>query len=222
MDETKTNQDASERDSSGNAGGSTSDQTYTESEVRKQVSDALAAAGRNAKALSERQERVAADEKRVAALSLEVQRQKEETEIEAARGDPDELTRIRRTQSLRQKEQTIEQRDTALRAREEATAEREKKIQEQLSQLSATTIAGKYEGVSVEDLLAYTDGSPEKMETLAQKLSGKGAAPRPKMKLDSGATMGGGKGLTVETVRGMSAEDIVRHAKEIAKLPLTI
>lgn len=223
MDGTEKSQDSSAvtQDSSGTEQGTSAEIFYTREQVEKMVSDRLAAVGREAKALRDKEKQVADELRQIADARLEFQRQKEEAELETARDDPTELSRIKREQKLRQQQQAAERKEAELVDREAKAADREKEADEKLAKVAAVTIASKYEGVVPEDLLNFTDGSPDKMEVLAQKLSGKkGTAPR--MKIDSGVTAGGGKGLTVEAIRKMSPEELIRNAKEIAKMPLTI
>lgn len=223
LDGTETNQDPSAvtQDASGKEQ-ETSAEVYTKEQVEKMVSDKLAAAGREAKALREKEKQVADELRQIADARAELQRQKEAAELDAVKDDPDELSRIKREQKLRQQQQAAERKEAELKEREEKAAEREKETNEKLAKITAVTIASKYEGVSADDLLNFTDGSPDKMEVLAQKLSGKKPAAAARLKIDSGVTAGGGKGLTVEAVRKMSPEELVRNAKEIAKMPLTL
>ena len=92
--------------------------------------------------------------------------------------------------------------------------------------------AAKGYGLTIEQVDAAGITDPAKLASLAA-MFGKAAtssAPAPSNpstppsppRTDSGATAGGGGGLTPEKVRGMSPQDIVKNYKEISKLPLQI
>ena len=143
----------------------------------------------------------------------EIEEENYRRQEEAARDDPDELSRIRR------------RREDADRATK--LAERETKVQTQLTKILQTT-AKAFEGqynVSAETLLKYAGDDAEAMEELAKsygerKPSGEKVTPkRVTEPPDVGKTKGGGKGLTKADVEKMSPQERHERSAEIAAIP---
>jgi len=198
MDGDERKQDTSlKEDSSTKVSGQTSEQTteaFTreqhETEKQKAVSDALSAAGRTAKALETREAAVRVTEEK----ATQAQKAKDDAELEAARGDSDEMSRIQTRQQLREAKAKL------AKAEQELSEEREKGKQRD-AEAAQTTLevnawkAAKRLDVDAETLLKlvkFTDGSKEAIEAIGQTLPKKGEA-KPPLKTDSGKTIGGGE-----------------------------
>lgn len=200
-DETLTQQDSLERQASA-AQGETSEgktQTYTKTDVQKQISDALAAAGRDAKsiaAIRKQAESLKADADRRAA---DVDRREQEHELrerESLSDDPAALSDFQRRADLRKREaetkRVAQEADRKLAEADAGLAEVAQWRREQ----AASVLASRY-AVNASLLLEFTDGTTEKMEKLAQTLSERGANTAPPLpKPDSGVTKGIGQGRT--------------------------
>ncbi len=131
-------------------------------------------------------------------------------EEEAVRDNPDELTRIRKRRQDAEREAQL--------------AEKEAKLNAQYTRILQTTarsLEAQY-NVSAETLLEYAGEDAEKMEKLAKSFGerkGESTTTRMTEKPDDGKTKGASKGLTLEDIKKMSAEEINQRYKEIAKIP---
>jgi len=179
--------------SKANEGTSQDTRTYTEQDVQKMVSDRLAAAGREAKALETRKAELERKEQEIAQWRA----RKEEEELEAARGDPDKLNSYQEKKRLRDE-------------REELTKQRREWEQEKLSheveieearatkrEIDIFDIAQEYEGGDAVKLKKLCDTfkatSKEQIREAAENLwekKGKQTTQQ-KVKHDSGMTIGG-------------------------------
>jgi len=111
MDETegKNAQDSSlNGDTSGDAGGNTSSETYTKAQLDEAVvkarSDALAKAGRDAKALEAREVSIAEQEKK----HQQWQREQEEAEAEKYRDDPEGMKSLQEKRRQKQEREALD------------------------------------------------------------------------------------------------------------------
>ena len=120
------------------------------------------------------------------ARSVQLQREKDETELEAVQGDPKALSVIQRERKIRAEKADIERREAQVKPIEERATEFERK---ELAQEVATQY-----GVDASLLTEHTDGSKEKMESLAKVLAQSTPSPkvREDLKPDSAISAGGG------------------------------
>lgn len=188
---------------SGDVKGSTpAPETYTKESQEKAVSDALATAGRTAKALTDRETAVQASETAVKAAEAKVaeaQKAKDAAELEAARSDPDQLSAVQKKQALKAREDALAKSEAEL-ARSKAehqsdigaakTSQVEKKAME---------IATQYK-VDAATLVKFGGSSPETMEELAKTLVANKTGTTPLLPLTGGTI--GGKDLS-----GLSPKD---------------
>ena len=219
MDETqKAQQDSSARDSSGGDAGITSEQpkTHTEADVTKAVSDALSAAGRDAKSISDKAteaERILGDAKKmqtdIQAERERWQKDKDEAELESVRDDPDALKSLGERQRQRNEATKLATREKELDEREAKHKERLEKADKADVKERATEIATRHT-VDVASLIKFTDGSAEAMEELAQQLPKKGE-PKPPLRTDTGRTIGGTGDLS-----GLSPTERKKERERIA------
>ena len=136
LDETKrAEQDTGQEAGAASAGGTgttSQTKTYSEDEKQKAISDALAAAGRDAKALEQREaslkEQVAAIEARQAEIAKQ-EEAIEAAEREAAKYDPDRLKDFQARQAEKQARRTVEAEKAQL-AKERAELAKAKAEQE--------------------------------------------------------------------------------------------
>ena len=127
------------------------------------------------------------------ARSAQLQREKDEAELEAAHGDPERLSVIQRERKLRVEKAEVERRTREVTEQEarikpavEAATDFERK---QVAQEIATQY-----GIEATVLIDHTDGSREKMESLAKVLAQSTPSPkvREDLKPDSAISAGGG------------------------------
>jgi len=175
--------------------------TYTEQEKEKIVNDALAAAGRTAKQLSEMEARLKSQEEAIKAQMeavAEFNRRKEEAELEEARSDPSKMREYQRRQAEKkqladletQKQELQKQRDEIARSKAEHEAE-VKAARDTLMEVKLWQIGAKY-GISPMALKELNLPTVEQVEAVAKRLgavkpnteSTKSFAP------DSGVTSG--------------------------------
>ena len=155
-----------------------------EAEKQKAISDALSAAGRNAKALEIREQAVREAEARVA----EDAKRRDEAYEESIKEDTEKLREWKATKSLKGKEASLAQREADFereRAEHKDTIEAANKVNRSAD---AQRIATEQK-VDVKALLDFGGDTPESMETLAKVLPKIVAEP---MKTDSSKTLGGG------------------------------
>ena len=204
---------------SADEGGTTPEETLTLTESQAQAreakarSDALAELGRIKKA--------ADDANKAAADAVRRLQEREDAEMakaeEAAKDDPDALSRIRRERQTKEREAKL--------------AERETKIQTQYARVIQTTakaLEGQY-NVSAETLLKFAPQDADAMEELAKSYGERKEEGEPETKPtkrmtqepDSGKTKGGGAGLTIADVAKMSPTERHERAKEIAAIPFS-
>jgi len=204
MDETKETTQGTPgqaRQSSGGEPGTTSGgepELIPKELAQKMVSDALSAAGRDAKSLAEKTELANQTLAEASAMKAEVegaiaklQQEKDERELEDVRNNPDLLAAYKVRQTVKAKEAELIKREQELAGREKAYKQAIAEIAKSKRERDAISIATKH-NVNADFLLEHTDGSSEKMEALAQILPKKGQGQEPALKPDSGITTGGG------------------------------
>lgn len=164
--------------------------TYTEEELQKAKSDALAAAGRDAKSLSEKEAALKADREAIEAEKTRIadwERRREEAELTEARRDPDKLAAWQKKQTEKtrdaefaKREQDVKKREQDLARREAETAETVKAAQETTLGMKVYEIAAKYELNPEElrkDMKDLTLTTLEQLEKYAKRISTTGQRP---------------------------------------------
>jgi hypothetical protein len=139
-------------------------------------------------------------------------KEQEAAELEAASGNPEQLSAVQERQKRRRAESELEsakqQLDSANEKIKQIETEKSQTVLEQL----VTKLAAKY-NVSADrlsKLAKHTDGSQEEIEDLAKELP-KIQTPQP-LKTDSNLGNGGASDvLTNEQIEKMSAEEYARH-----------
>lgn len=203
MDGTENQKDTSQSGDapSGTKGTSeTKPETFTKGTQDKAVSDALSAAGRDAKTLGDQQARVdkmLEDARKVSEATAErqikLQRAEDEAELKAVVDDPDATKSVRARHEAKQRLQIrqteLTKGETELKAGQVKVSEGMVQVKEFEKTQQAAKIA-KLHNVDVKDLVRFTDGSPKVMEELAKILPKKDKEPP--VPIDSAKTVGGG------------------------------
>jgi hypothetical protein len=202
--------------------------TYTEEELQKAKSDALAQAGRDAKAFSEREAALKAEKDAIEAEKTKIadwQRQREQAELDEARKDPDKLAQWQKRQQEKTRDAEFAKREADLNKRQVDLTKREAEHEAEITsareaklEMKVFELAGKYNL----NPIVLKDGmkdlglsTPEQAEALAKRLSETGKRPPEgeALKPASGVTSGGGK-LTNEQLDKLPMEDYAAHRKK--------
>ena len=195
MDGTETNQDTiqaeSPVESSGNETGTP--EVYTREQVDKLISDRLAQAGREAKALETMKADIAKRENEIRELETKRQRDEEERELaeltSVTKDKPEELPTLKSYKDkLAQKHRALMEKEDTLRKKEAEFNERFTKTEQTEFEINTLNIANKH-GVDHEILKtkAIELGiKGDKLEDLAKLIP-----KRVESKPDSGKTVGG-------------------------------
>ena len=219
MDDPKETQDTSQtEDTSGETKGTSEDPgTFNKESQEKAVSDALSAAGRDAKTITEKSTEAqnildAAQKVRTDTKAEQDQWQKDRDEAarEAVRDDPEALKSLEEKQRQRNEAAKLADRKQELDAKEETHKTIVESDLETIRVHKRTTLAAEVavaKNVSVDDILAHTkDDTREAMEAIADtlvKVSGK----KP-LKTDPGETIGG------RSFKDLSPKDKVTRSLE--------
>ena len=202
MDGTKEGQDSPPAGDSSDQiqGTSTVPETLTRDEAVKMRDDALSAAGRDAKTITEKSDEAqrileAAQTTRtnIQAEQERWQDERNEAAREAVSQDPTALKSL--NERIRQEKEAskLARERTELGDRETKHKERLEKAEKsegrEAALKNAQTVATKH-NVDAESLIKFTNGSVEAMEELALKLPKKGET-KPPLKTDTGGTIGG-------------------------------
>ena len=157
----------------GAQGTSTSEpRTYTEQEhkdaLQKAVSDALATAGRDAKALSQQKADLQAERDAITAERAEVEeakRQRDAEELAAARTDPAKLSAYQAKKAREAREADIKAREDAIKKREQEQARKEAEHAEKVRAAEEVTL-----GMKLYEIAAKHDVNPEDLKTGIKEL----------------------------------------------------
>lgn len=197
---TKNSLPGTEQASGGEVGNTPGEpKTYTEEEVAKIQNDGKATLGRVQKALEVAEARATSVEGTLAQL----QKEKDEAELEVARGDSESLSIYQAKQSLRRREAELLKRDQDLAKQQVEFEDAITEVKAFKATKKASEIATKY-GVESSTLIELTDGTPERMEALAKVLPKKGTSekkPKSAIKPDPGVTVGSGVDIDSMTPR---------------------
>ena len=202
MDGTKDPKDPSQTGdpSAGTQGTPTEPKTYSAESEKKAVDDALSAAGRDAKSITEKSteaERIlTAAQTTQANLQAEQERwqsEREEVEREAVKDDPDALKSLQERQRQKSEATKLAKERVELDVEKEKHQETVQADKEQIRIFNRTQLAAEVavaKGVSLDSILKLTkEDSREAMEATAELL------PKSKettaLKTDSGITIGG-------------------------------
>uniref|UniRef100_A0A6M3J691 Scaffolding protein n=1 Tax=viral metagenome TaxID=1070528 RepID=A0A6M3J691_9ZZZZ len=182
-------------DSSQGKAGSTSQETktYTEVEVQKMVSDRLAQTGREAKSLEQREAVIRQREEDYQRKQTDEQRRKDEEEYEKARDNPELLNTFQGKKQLREEREALAKERNQIEQDKLAHQVEIESAREIHREVEIWDIAQKYGADPV--TLKELNLDIKQTELVAQKIGTKKSETTPKVKHDSGMTIGGGNDL---------------------------
>ena len=177
--------------------------TYTEKDIEKAVQVALTKAGRDAKALADKEATLNTEKEAVdtaKAEIAEIQKQIDEAELEAARGDPDKLKELQAKKSYKAKLAELDTKNKELQKREADLNRREAEHEAEIQAAKETQ-----REITIWQIAQEKSVDPVRLKTLAEKFNIEGkenleelaneiASGKPEgetLKVDSGATSGG-------------------------------
>lgn len=147
----------------------TSARTYTEEELQARLnkqSNTIAATGKRHEAeMKALQAQITESQATIQSLTEQLE-QMEENGVK----EPDAKDVIKAKRELRQARADLLREKEALKAERDGLTADKEEVENFKLIMAAAEIANKYEGVDFQDLIDMTDGSEEKMETLATKL----------------------------------------------------
>ncbi|MGA2669963.1 MAG: hypothetical protein ABSF21_00880 [Dehalococcoidia bacterium] len=222
MDETKGKPEDSlqkpGQTSQGTEGTTPTTKTYTEDEVNKRISDALAAKGRDAKALADKEASLNARDEAIKAHEAEIndiKRRRDEAELEDARRDPTKLTAYQERKAREKNQLDLQAERDALK-KDRAALERDKTehaealkaAQETQLEIELWEIGAEFNvnPVTLKDTMKDLNlTTAEQAKALAKRISEtlKRPAESEPLKVDSGVTSG-----HKESTAGKSAPQI--------------
>lgn len=146
------------------------------------------------------------------------ERANEQKEYDGIKDNPDALSIFESKKALREAMTEFRKRETELKRKELENEETITEAKEFKVLQKATEIASKHKGVTASELVELTDGTPEKMEKMAARLSGTKPAVvqlegKP-FEPDSGAGTGGDGKYTNEQLEAMTEEQYAEYARK--------
>lgn len=161
------------------------------SKLDKRIAELEKTSTKASRALEAAEARATAAEEALA----NAEKAKEEAEFEGVRNNPDALSTLQAKKAVKDAQSQLARERAAL-AREKAEhADRLERAAKIELKETATEIASRYKGVEASELIDLTDGTPEKMEKMAVRLSGgKTTAEPPPKKEPFVPDSGDGKG----------------------------
>ena len=197
--------------SSKGAAGSTSGETFTREQVEKQVSDALAKAGRDAKKLEATRAEIAKQQEDLKNWQAQREAEVEAKELAELEGvtkeKPHELpTLLAYKQKLAAQQKAVREREQALAKQEAENAERLAKATAYEFKETASTIAAKYQ-VDLDKLLETGLTDVVALDKVAALMPKKDAAA---FKPDSGKSTTGSPGTQNLTPRELIARGLAK------------
>ena len=160
------------------------------SKLDKRLGELEKAGTRSTAALEAANRRTAVAEESLAVAQVE----KDRAELEAAKGSPDALSLYQAKIAARERKATLDQRESDLTQKESDHADEIAEARSGKKAILATTIA-RETGADANQLLTLTDGSEEKMRSLAEVLPKLNAPVVSANIPDSGTGKGGGRKL---------------------------
>ena len=189
-------------------------ETYTEEQVTKAVSDALAKAGRTAKQLEKREaESKIRNDARQAELDAR-QKRLDDAEFEAIKGDPDLEAAYKSKKRIEDAQKALDEDRRKLEAEKLEHTDKLKAADDTAREIAIWKIAIKHNADPAvvkekADQLGVT--SEEQVEAIAEMIGSKEV--KPGLKPDSGMTRGGAKSVEGQPARKIFA-DMFREKKK--------
>lgn len=225
---------------SGKGGGTTSKKEgklYTTADIEKIKSDAITPIGREKKAAEEKAANLERTLTTTKSRLDDLERERDESRLAEARGDPAALKIYQREQAIIRRERDVEAKETDVQTREAALKTERESIDGDKHKVNLAYIAAKH-GIDQDELEGLGIRDAEALEKVAEKIAakakggeGKGegegegeggeGAEGAEYQPDSGEGAGGKtKALTTEAVEEMSMADVdqaLSKAKEPPK-----
>ena len=186
--------------------------TYTEKEVDKLIRERHSTLDKRIADLNKQlklKEEEAGEVRSLKTKLAELEEEQERKELAEAEGNPDLKRQIQDRKAFKQRQSDLEKRERELKAKELEHEEAIKAVTQYNLGKLAGEIVSKYPGIEAADLIELSDGSPEKMEKIAQRLSRKEA---PGLRPDSGISVGSGE-PTIEQLDKMTPEEYAEWRK---------
>lgn len=149
---------------------------YSEAEIAKIKSDSAAMSdGRRAKAVEKERDTLKQELQATTSRLDALERERDESRLAEARGDPDQLRAYQREQELRKLERQVTEMQADLARREGQLKEDRAEVDKDRGVVSIAYIAAKH-GLETEELESLGISDPEALERVAERL----AAAKPK------------------------------------------
>ena len=190
--------------------------TYAKEEVDKLIRERHSTLDKHIADLNKQlklKEEEAGEVQGLKAKVAELEEEQERKELAEAGDNPDLKRQIQDRKISRQRQSDLDKRERELKARELEHEEAIKAVTQYNLGKLAGEIVSKYPGIEAADLIELGDGSPEKMEKIAQRLSKKeplGLRP------DSGISVGSGE-PTIEQLDKMTPEEYAEWRRKKKK-----
>ena len=199
--------------SSGSKSGTTSKdkgKLYTAANISKIQSDAKSEAGRLQKTAEQERDTLKEQLQSTTSRLDSLERERDESRLADARGDPDQLRTYQREQGITKREREVEAKESDYARREGQLKADRAEVDKDKSVVSIAYLAAKH-GLETEELESLGISDPETLEKVAAKLAGAKPAKEPELgeggeeesefTPDSGEGAGGGAGaLTTESI----------------------
>ena len=204
--------------SSGSKSGTTSKdkgKLYTAANISKIQSDAKSEAGRLQKTAEQERDTLKEQLQSTTSRLDSLERERDESRLADARGDPDQLRTYQREQGITKREREVEAKESDYARREGQLKADRAEVDKDKSVVSIAYLAAKH-GLETEELESLGISDPEILEKVAGKLAaakpkgtreegGEGGEEESEFIPDSGEGAGGGAGaLTTESVEKSS------------------
>jgi len=231
-DETTDNEQDTSSDKAGQSsakkGGITSKgKSYTDEQIAKIRSDAAAEAGRQRKAAEDKSKRLEGELQSVTSRLDSIERERNESLLAEARGDPDKLRNYQSEQTLSQRQREFEKRERDIIQREEQYKVDVEQLSKDRSVVSVAYVAAKH-GLEPADLEDLGISDPDQLDKVAERIAARGTAAKTggeggeggededEFNPDSGDTLGGGgdKSLTTESAEKMNMASLEKALEE--------
>ena len=190
--------------------------TYAKEEVDKLIRERHSILDKQIADLNKQlklKEEEAGEVRSLKAKVAELEEEQERKELAEAEDNPDLKRQIQDRKAFKQRQSDLEKRERELKARELEHEEAIKAVTQYNLGKLAGEIVSKYPGIEAADLIELSDGSPEKMEKIAQRLSRKEALG---LRPDSGISVGSGE-PTIEQLDKMTPEEYAEWRRKKKK-----
>lgn len=208
------------------------EKVYTQKQLDQFIQAAKSEQGRVIKEAKDEAARLQSELTRATSEVSLVQKERDEIHQrleELSADDPEKKVLVKLDKELREQQRKIRAEQSTLEVERKSLQEQLAKGEEGMRKYHIFNIANEYEGSDTAKLTSLCDtlgiSGEEQIRTIAESFGWTKKttdAPGPSLHTPSGHTQGGSQGLREKDIRGMSAEDIIKHSAELAKMPLTL